>query len=213
MTTRARRLLLAAGATALALVALSGSGGSGASWAEHVGRSPGSISSGQVSVTPDPVRVELHSRQPAGSRTYASTTGCTPDAGYTECRVVTRTVAQEALVPGDRMVLGQRVEVAATGSNLTGEFTVDVSALTSSALSDFSGSGSTTTTVTPPGGDGRTGRQLSFPVSAAEGMGIGTYAVRTVITTPPSNGGRDWGTALQDQRLYDGHLTYGFIQS
>lgn len=213
MTSREGRLLRAAGATALAFVVLSGAGGSGATWAEHAERDPGTIHSGGVSVTTGSSRVELHSRQPSGSRTYASTTSCTPDDGYTECRVITDTIADEALIPGDRVIVTEGVRVAASGTNLTGTFTVEAGPLTSAAVSAFSGSATTTTTVTPPAGSGRSGQRTSFDVSTASGEGIGSYSVRSVITTPPGNGGARWGTALTGQQLYDGNLTYTFTQS
>lgn len=197
----------------LALVVLSGAGGSGASWIERVDRAPGTISSGGVSVTPGTQRVELYSRQPVGSRTYASSTTCTPESGYLECRVVTSSVAQEALIPGDRVVVVDRASVAAQGTNLRGTLEVRVRPLTSSALSAFSGSASATTTITPPTGTAVTGETSSFALSTKTRQGIGEYTVRTVITTPPSGTTGDWGTALTGQRLYDGAYTYTFTQT
>lgn len=207
------RLARAGTAAALGLVVLSGAGGTGASWVERVERDPGTIRSGSVTVTTASSRVELHSRQPVGSRTYASSSSCRPDQGYTECRDITSTIAQEALIPGDRVVVTERATVAAVGTNLTGTLEVDVGSLTSGALSAYSGSARTTTTITPPSGGSVTGTPASFPVSVASGQGVGEYTVRSVISTPPSNGGVDWGTALTGQRLYDGAVSYTFTQT
>lgn len=209
----AGRLVRAGLAAALGLVVLSGAGGTSASWVERVERDPGTIRSGGVTVSTEAHRVELHSRQPSGSRTYASSSSCTPDQGYTECRVVTSTISQEALIPGDRVVVTERATVAAEGNNLTGTLEVDVSSLTSSALSAYSGSATTTTTITPPAGESVTGSTASFPVSVASDEGIGTYTTRSVITTSPSNSGAMWGQALMGQQLYDGTFSYTFTQT
>lgn len=212
MTTTGR-LTRAVAAVALALVVLTGTGSTGATWVERVQREPGTVTAGGVSVTPGVQRVELHSRQPSGSRTYASATTCPPDSGYVECRVVTSTVAQEALIPGDRVIVVDRVQVAAEGTNLTGTLAVRVRPLTSAALSAFSGSATTTTTITPPTGTAVTGDSATFAVSTRTGQGIGGYTVRSVVTTPVSGPGGDWGTALTGQRLYDGSNTYTFTQT
>lgn len=207
------RLVRAGLAAALGLVVLTGTGGTSASWVERAEREPGTIRSGGVTVTTGSSRVELHSRQPAGSRTYGSSAACTPDGGYTECRVITGTLSDEALIPGDRVVVTERATVAADGDNLTGTFEVDVSSLTSGGLSAFSGSATTTTTTTPPSGSAETGETVSFPVSVASGQGVGSYTVRSVITTPPSNSGSSWGTSLTGQQLYDGTFSYTFTQT
>ncbi len=207
------RLVRAGLAAALGLAVLSGTGGTSAAWVERVERDPGTIRSGSVTVTPGSAQVELHSRQPTGSRTYASTSTCTPDGGFTECRVITGTVAKEALIPGDRVVVTERADVSAAGDNLTGTLEIRVSPLTSGALSDLSGSATTSTTTTPPKGDPVTGRVTSFPVSVAGNRGIGTYTVRSVITTPPSDSGTSWGTRLTGQQLYDGTFDYTFTQT
>lgn len=207
------RLARAGVAGALGLLVLTGAGGTGAIWVERVEREPGTVTAGGVTVTPGAQRVELHSRQPVGSRTYAASTSCTAATGYTECRVITDTVTQEALIPGDRVVVVDRASVAARGANLTGTLDVRVRPLTSSALSAFSGTATATTTITPPTGSAVTGETGSFPVSRSTGAGLGDYTVRTVITTPPSGPTGEWGTALTGQRLYDGAYTYTFTQS
>lgn len=207
------RLVRAGLAVALGLVVLTGAGGTSASWVERVEREPGTIRSGGVTVTTGTSQVELHSRQPSGSRTYAASSTCTPDDGYTECRVITSTISREALIPGDRVVVTEQATVAAEGDNLTGTLEVDVSSLTSGGLSAFSGSAATRTTTTPPSGSAETGETVSFPVSVASGQGVGTYTVRSVITTPPSNSGSPWGTSLTGQQLYDGTFDYTFTQT
>ena len=209
----AGRLVRAGVAVAVGLVVLSGAGGTSASWVERVEREPGTIRSGGVTVTTGSSRVELHSRQPSGSRTYASSTTCSPDPGFTECRVVTGSLGGEGLVPGDRVVLTERATMSAEGDNLTGTLEVRARELTSGALSAFSGTASTTTTITPPTGSSVTGETGSFSVDAGSGQGIGTYTVRSVITTPPSNSGTPWGTSLTGQKLYDGAFTYTFTQT
>lgn len=207
------RLVRASLAAALGLVVLSGTSGTTASWVERVQRHPGTISSGEVVLRNTTHRVELHSRQPAQSRTYASATTCAPDPDYTECRVITETIGSEALISGDRVVVVDEAELSATGTNLTGTLEVRASALTSQALSAFSGSATTTTTIVPPSGTAVTGSTASFPVAVASGQGIGTYTVRSVITTPPSKGGASWGTSLTGQRLYEGTVDYTFRQA
>ncbi len=206
---RLGRAVLAVG---LALVILTGTGGTGAFWSDGAALELGSINAGNVSVTLDNAasRVELHSRQPVGSRTYVEpSTPCTLEAGDTECRVITN-FASEALIPGDRIVITEKATLAAQGDNLKGNFEVSAGTLTSAAVSAFSGS-ATTTSITPPGGN--PGSTTSFPVVASTNKGIGTYTVRSTITTPPKNGTADWGTALWNQRLYDGAHTFTFTQT
>lgn len=207
------RLVRAGLAAALGLVVLSGTGGTSAAWVESAEREPGTIRAGGVTVRTPSARIELHSRQPSGSRTYASTSTCTPDSGFTQCRVITSTVAQESLVPGDRVVITARPSLSADGDNLTGSFEVRASQLTSGTLSELSGSATATTTATSPTGESSTGRVTTFPVSVASGRGIGTYTVRTVITSPPDSSGTPWGTRLTGQQLYDGTFDYTFTQS
>lgn len=211
--TPAGRLVRAGLAAALGLVVLSGAGGTSASWVERADREPGTVRSGGVTVSTGSSRVELHSRQPSGSRAYGSTTTCTPDSGYTECRVITGSLGQEALVPGDRVIVTERATVSAEGDNLTGTLDVHVRSLTSGAISAYSGSASTTTTITPPTGGPVTGETGSFTVDAGSGQGIGIYTVRAVITTPPTSAGSAWGTSLTGQRLYGGDFSYTFTQT
>lgn len=207
------RLVRAAAAAALGLVVLTGTGSTSASWVDRVEREPGTITSGGVSTTSEPSRAELHSRQPVGSRTCASSTGCTPDAGFTECRVITGTIAREALIPGDRVVVIERATLTATGDNLTGTMQMDARGLTSASLSQLSGSATTSTTTTPPSGGPVTGSTATFPVSVASGQGLGTYTVRAAITVPPSRSGTAWGSALTSQQLYDGTVSFTFTQT
>lgn len=206
------RLVRAVLALALGLVVLTSAGGTGATWAERVEREPGTIRSGGVTLTTGNPTVLLHSRQPIGARTYGSSTTCAPDSGYTECRVITGSLGQEALIPGDRIVLTERATVSAEGGNLIGTLDVRVRPLTSGALSAFSGSASTATTLTPPTGSAVSGETGSFPVDVGSGKGVGTYTIRSVMTTPLSNSGADWGTSLTGQKLYDGTFSYTFTQ-
>ena len=209
----AGRLSRAGLAAALGFVVLSGAGGTGAAWVDRVEREPGSLRSGGVTVTPGPTEVRLHSRQPAGSRTYASSAPCAADPGFVECRVITQTRAAEALVPGDRVVLVQRPSVQAVGNNLTGRFTVHAGPFTSSRLSELSGRASVTTTTTPPAGAAITAPEATFPVSIADGVGIGQYEVRTVVTTQPSDGATRWDARLTGERLYEGAFEYSLTQT
>lgn len=204
------RALLALG---LGLVVLTGAGGTGASWAEHDARKPGTITSGGLSLTTGALRTELHSQQPFGSRTYASSTTCAPDPGYVECRVISATLTSEALVPGDRVVIAQPVTLAASGTTLRGTLAVSSTALTSAARSAFSGSATTTTTITAPGGAVTTGSSASIPVSVSTGTGVGTSTVRISISTPVTASTGGWGSALQDQSLLGGTFTYTFAQT
>lgn len=200
-------------ALALAVLVLSGTGGTGASWSQQVERQPGIIRSGGVTLTTGALRVELHSQQPMGSRTYASTSTCTPSTGYLECRVITTTVDVEALVPGDRVVITQPVTLAVSGTTLSGTLGVSATGLTSAARSAYSGSATVTTTVTSASGQVVTGTSPSLPVSVASGAGVGTSTVRTVIDTPPTAPSGVWGTAVQGQSLYGGTYTYTFTQN
>ncbi|WP_435199155.1 SipW-dependent-type signal peptide-containing protein [Janibacter sp. GS2] len=212
MVTTTGRLGRAALATGLALVVLTGAGGTSAVWSDTAEREPGSLRAGAAAVTKGDSRVEVHSQQPVGSRTFDSSATCTPaGASYKECRVITSTVAREALIPGDRVVITEKVTLTAKGSNLQGTFVIDAGALTSSAVSAFSGSATTTTRITPPGGSA--GTSASFPVSARTQSGTGTYTIQSAITTPPANGSADWGTSLWSQRLYDGAYTFTFTQT
>lgn len=214
MVSSTGRLGRAALATGLALVLLSGAGGTSALWTTHTELEPGNIHAGGVSVTvdDDASLVELHSRQPVSSRTYASSTACTPSSGdYKECRVITGTIANEALIPGDRIVITEKVTLAAQGSNLKGTFGVSVGALTDGDLSAFSGSAATVTTITPPVGS--PGTTTSFPIVAQSNQGLGTYTIRSSITTPLKHGAAGWGTALQGQQLYEGAHTFTFTQT
>lgn len=205
----------AAAAAGAALLALTGAGGTGASWTVEATRHPGALRSGGIDLTTGTPSVRLHSRQPVDSRTYGSSTSCTPDAGYVECRDITTTIGQEALVPGDRVVLTQQVTLTGRGTNLAGTFRVDPGTLTSSTLSGFSGAAQTTTSVTTPGGGTTSGTgAVDVPVSGAGGQGLGTYTVRSVVTTPPARtDGTAWAQAFQGQQLYAGALTYTFTQS
>ena len=106
-------------ATGLALVVLTGAGGTGALWSDSVELEPGSLQAGNLSVTVDEeaTSVELQSRQPVGSRTYASTTDCTPSGSdFKQCRVITETIADEALIPGDRIVIAEKATRIASSS-------------------------------------------------------------------------------------------------
>ncbi len=214
MASHIGRLGGAALAVGLALVILTGTGGTGAFWSGSAELEPGSINAGNVSVTVDNTasRVELHSQQPVGSRTYASSTTCDPETGYTQCRVLAEdTIADEALIPGDRIVITEKATLETQGDNLKGNFVVSAGTLTSAAVSAFSGSATTTTSITPPGGN--PGTTTSFPVVASTNQGIGTYTVRSTITTPSKNGTADWGATLWDQRLYAGAHTFTFTQT
>lgn len=207
------RLVRTVLALALALVVLTSAGGTGATWAERVEREPGTIRSGGVTLTTGTRTVQLHSRQPVGSRTYASSTSCAADSGFTECRDISGTLSSEALVPGDRVVVVERATLTATGTNLRGDLSVSAGPLTSSAISAFSGSATTSTTITPPTGAPVTSTTHSFPVRRSTGEGIGTFSARTVITTPAANGATGWNTQLWGQRLFAGNHTYAFTQS
>lgn len=200
-------------AMGLALLILTATGGTGAFWLVSAELELGNIKAGNVSVTVDnaAARVELHSQQPVGSRTYASSTSCTLETGDKECRVITTTIADESLIPGDRLIITEKATLAAGGDNLKGTFVVSAGTLTSAAVSAFSGSATTTTTITPPVGN--PGSTTSFPVVASTNEGIGTYSVRSTITTSPKNGAADWGKALWNQRLYEGAHTFTFTQT
>lgn len=186
-----------------------------ASWWDRVEAPTGGFSSGSVNLAPTtPLAVQLLSRQPVASRTYASGTTCTVPSGYVECRVVTTTLPQERLIPGDTVRLQQQVTLAAQGSNLTGVVRVDAREVTLPAASALSAAASVSTRVTPPGGTATpiTGGVGEFPVVVGQGSGVGTYAVVADVVIPASGASGRWGTALRDQPLVLGTLQYGFEQ-
>lgn len=211
-----RRLWAALLAAVLGLVVLSGAGGTWARWTHTEALAvDGQITSGSVSLERlASSEVRLMSQQPAGWRTYASTATCTPDSGYVECRVVTATLANEELIPGDRLVVIDRLRLSATGTNLAGTFTVDTSSLKAptelgngaTVAVDVQGAGSPSTPT--PG-------TWVYPVSVATGTGLGDYTVTARVSTQPSApGGALWGTRLWDQTLLsEGGIRYQFVQS
>lgn len=201
-------MVVAGAAVALAVVTLSSGAGSQAAWHAQARLDPGVIRSGNVSVTATGTTVQLHSRQPAGSRTFASSRTCAPDAGFVECREIGDTSAEEAVVPGDRVVVTDRANVRASGSNLAGTLEVRVG-LTSAEVSAFSGAAEAATSVTGPGGARKVGPVTVFPVRVSSGEGVGVYTARTVITTPSAGVGAQY----QGQPLFEGAARFTFTQS
>lgn len=201
-----RRLCAALVAAALGVVVLSNSAGTWARWVETTSLSAGQISAGSVTLAhTDTTEVRLLSQQRAGWRTYTSDTHCAPEP-YRECRVVTSTLAQEQLIPGDRLVITEKVSLNATGTNLAGTFTVDTRGLL--ADSEFARSATVDIQVAGTSADGPSepGR-WKYPVNVSTGTGLGTYTVTATISTPPSD--RWMGQSL----INDGGITYTFVQS
>ena len=159
--------------------------------------------------------VQLLSRQPAGSRTFTSTTNCTVPSGYVQCRVVSTTLAQERLIVGDTVRVAQSATLTATGTNLRGDVTVDARNVVVPGTSALSAAASVTTTVTRPGGatSTLTGGQGAFGVNVSTGAGVGTYSVVSDVAVPPANSGSRWGTSLRGQVLDLDTLTISFVQT
>lgn len=210
---RTRRVVLAALIAVAGLALLGGAGGTQARWWDEqpVG-GQAQLQAGAVDLQPSSTGIELHSRQPAGSRTYTSGTTCTVPSGWVECRVVTGTLAAERLVSGDRVRVRAAFELTASGDNLAGEVRVDATGVLEPPASAFQSAAVVSMSGQGPGGCSTAGAVLTCPVDLADGPGPGTYSAQVDITTPPANGTTSWGSAHVDQPLTLGGLRATFRQ-
>lgn len=203
-------------ATAVGMVLLSSGAGTYARWSDSETVTGGSVTAGSVDLTLDAApTLQLLSRQPSGSRIFVSSQTCTVPAGFVQCRVVSSTLGQEALIVGDVVRIRQSATLVASGNNLRGEVTVDARQVVIAGSSAFSGAAIVTASATTPAGTTSmlTGGQGSFPVDVATGVGVGTYSVAADISVPAANGGSRWGTSLRGQTLDLGSLSLSFVQT
>lgn len=179
------------------------SAGTRAAWTLGTGLGTGALTAGQATfATAAPRSVTLQSRQPAGTRAFASASSCTPDAGFVECRVVTGTLANERLMPGDRLVATDEVTFALTGDRLTGTLSLTPPVVTGGV--DVGEAVTIARTVRAPQWGTYTladdGLTLSTPVQP--GVGNGTYALQAVVDLASVDRCcLAWGTRLQGQAL------------
>lgn len=216
MTTRSGRRLLAAGAAVgLAVVLLTSGAGTLAGWHDERSAATGSITAGSVELTSSDAVLHLQSRQPVGARTFASSQTCALASGATECRVVTTGLANERLIPGDRVQIRLDVTLTGEGDNLAGDLTVDAGTVVVPGASDLSAAATTQITLTPPQGSSTTvdGAELVLPVDVGSGHGAGTYAVLVEVGLPTARpGGARWDTGLRAQLLDLDTLAVSFTQ-
>lgn len=212
-----RRLMAAVAAALLGVLVLSGNAGTWARWVATDSVDGGTISAGGVDLTRSgAAEVQLLSRQPANWRTWApgSSTTCPVPSGYTECRVITNTLAEEKLISGDRIVVRDAVTLTASGTNLRGTMRLDATALR--AATAFGQSATVEVQSARTGGTpGDGGASFTYPVDVSTGTGLGQYSVTATITTPPAPaGGGSWGTQHVGQALLsDNAITYTFVQA
>lgn len=217
MVTRSgRRLLLAGTAVALAVVLVLPTGrGTMARWFDEQSAATGSITAGSVHLTAGTPQLQLHSRQPAGARTFASTQTCTPVTGATECRTVTATLPQERLIPGDRIQIRLTPTLTGAGENLSGTLTVDAADVVLTGTSALSAAATVQLTVTPPDSPAlvSTGPApvLQVPVGTADGVRSYPVLVDVVLPAAQSSGAR-WGQGLRAQTLNLDTLSVSFTQ-
>lgn len=172
----------------------------------------GSLRAGSatLSVTA-PYVIELRSAQPAGTRTYASTTRCPLTAGVTECRDVTSTLGLERLVPGDVLHITGTTTLATAGDNLTGTLRLGVADLVNRSTPLGAATAVAVSVAGPVSTTPRTSSDLTWAITPSSGAG--TYAVTADLTVPAKNGTSAWGEALRGQTLALSGLTFTFTQT
>lgn len=210
---RAGRLVTAAVAGLLGVLLLSSGQGTWSAWREGATRQPGGPGSGSVSLDGS-LKVELHSRQPSGSRTFASTENCPTAAPYVECRVVSGTLAAEHLVPGDTVRVVRTIVLAGEGDNLHGELAIDASRIVVGTTSQLSGAAQVSGTLRGPGGIVLTGltHQVAVERGATSEGGFGTWTAIVDVTIPPADGAARWDGRLWTQPLDLGEVRASFTQ-
>ncbi|WP_156887194.1 hypothetical protein [Nocardioides sp. CF8] len=202
-------------ATLLGVLLLTSGLGTWSGLREQGQRAVGNIQAGSVSLS-GTLQVQLHSRQPVGSRSFSSSTTCAPTAPFVECRVVTSSLAAERLIPGDAVRVLRDVTLAGNGDNLRGALVVDASALLDRAptASLLARSSAVTLGVTRPGGAAApvSGLVSTTQVSRAAGD-FGTYQAVVTIQTPLDDAGAPWNEALWTQVLDLGSIRATFDQT
>lgn len=213
----------AALATLLGVLLLGSGLGTWSEWREQDSRQLGTVTAGSVDLTNSTMTVQLQSRQPADSRTYASSATCpdfTPGVAtdsFKACRVVTTTLPQERLIPGDRLVVVQNVTLAGAGANLQGTLTIDATGLLNQAdgASPLALAATVSGVVSAPHASG-VGLEHAFTVGpgTTKEVGFGSYAMAFTIDIPMvDNIGDPWGQRLWDQTLELGEITILFVQT
>lgn len=211
-----RRVTGAAACLVGAVVLLTGGPGTEARFWRHAVVNAGTIETGSVSLSGS-LSIELLSRQPSGSRTWSSPTTCSAGAPYVECRVVTSSLDQERLVPGDLLRITRTLTLAGSGDNLAGTLTVDASGVLNRSSSALAQAATVTGSVTGPAGvtTPLTGLTASLPVSRrAMPTGFGAYSVVVMVDTPAAttDGSGRWDTRLRGDTLDLGTVTATFQQ-
>lgn len=197
----------------VALLLLTGTGAARAGWFDEVSTGEGArLASGQVQLTQTTTVIDLLSRQPAGSRTYTSSRGCTVPSGWVECRVITDSVTSERLVVGDRLRMRQDFTFGASGTNLTGTLTFDTSRIPADPPAGPQSGITVTSSVRGPVACSGTETVLTCPVDLARDQGPGTYQVFVDVVTPPTDGQARWDTRVLDQRISLGAVRATFEQ-
>lgn len=219
-----RRLIGAAVAAVISLLLFTNGLGTWSFWQDQVIISGTQITSGSLTMI-DKFEVQLLSRQVPGKRTYASTSTetCAPPPLGGECRVVTSSLADERLIPGDTLRIIRSVKVGGQGANLKGDLTFNAASLLdqTAGASNFARSATVTLAVTKPNASvvtvaGPAPAPLAIPVGRDQVNPFGTYTAVVTITTPangPEMPGNRWNTALQGQILNLGALTATFTQT
>lgn len=210
-------LVVAASAILLGLLLLTSGLGTWGQWSDRSQQSVDPITAGSVSLS-GTLEVQLLSRQLPGRRTYASPTACSFTTPYVECRIVTATLANERLIPGDTLRIVRGVTLAGQGDNLKGNLRLDAASLLDqgAGASDFAKSAAVSMAVTKPDASAATvsGLISTIPVARGQAATFGTYtAVATVATPPTKTGSGAWNTELQGQTLDLGALTARFTQT
>lgn len=185
-----------------------------AGWRHTATSQPGVVQAGTVGLSGTTV-VELHSRQPAGTRTFQSTQSCTAPAPYVECRVVSATLASERLIPGDTVRVVRTLTLGGEGDNLRGQLEIDARDVLQTETSQLSGLAQVSGTVQEPSGSVRTGLLHQIPVDLSAppaGSGLGTYTAVFDIVTPVGDGAARWDAQLWDQALDLDEVRASFTQ-
>lgn len=210
------RVVASVVACVVALGLLSSGTGTWARWADETRVSLPPVGSGTARLvqSEEPV-LQLLSRQPTGSRSYVSSRTCPTSGDVVECRVVSSTLGAERLVPGDEIRITQPVTMAVTGQNLRGLITVDAREFVFTSSSPLSASVDVSTQVRDPAGTltSLPDHVGEWPVSVADGTGVGSYVVEIDVVIPPADGDTAWGTALRSEVLDLQSLSVAFTQT
>lgn len=183
----------------------------------------GNLTAGALNISGGTTNIQLHSQITVGQRTFAAGTTCATSAPYTECRVVTTTLATERLVPGDKLTITRQVSVSAAGDNLQGDLVVDLSQVLSNTgaacpgdqSNSYACAATITASVTKPDNSSipitsGTGWSQTLPINSASD---GTYQVTWTMQVPPDNSGADWQDKLTNKPITFGAFDLTLTQT